>query len=161
MAACLPSLSDNHFDPIGACFLRGVNRTDLFPDRDVCIAKELDVLRRRMTPMKRHDRHAFFCTDTNSRVIVEDSEKVDVERRCRLLAHAPNRGAKLLRGYEAHSDGANTSAAADRQRQVLGRGEGHAGTGEWISQAETLGEARSDTGHTSTFRIPQQRFSCG
>jgi len=91
--------------------------------------------------MKRHNRHAFFRTDTNLRVIVKDSEKVDVEWRRRAQAQVPNRGAKLIRGYEAHSDGTNTSAA------------GHAGAGEWISAAETLGEARSDTGHTSSFRL--------
>lgn len=103
--------------------------------------------------MKRHNRHAFFRTDTNVRVIVKNSEKVDVEWRRRAQAQVPNRGAKLFRGYEAHSEGTNTSPAADRQREVRSPREGHAGAGEWISAAETLGEARSDTGHTSSFRL--------
>jgi hypothetical protein len=103
--------------------------------------------------MKRHNRYAFFRTDTNLRVIVKNGEKVDVEWRCRLQAQVPNRGAKLLRGCEAHSDGANTSGAADCQREVRSAREGHARAGEWIWAAETLGEARSDAGHASSFRF--------
>src|SRR5262249_17300275 len=101
-------------------------------------------------PMKGYNGHALFCADANLRVIVEDRDKIDVERRCGLLSHFVDHGTELLGGREADPDRANPSTTAHLKREVRRHaGEGQARTCKRVLAAKALGEPRDDVAHAA------------
>src|SRR5580700_3436020 len=148
MAAGFPALGHDDFDTVAYGPPCRFDIADLLPHRHAGIAEEGQVLGRRVTPVKRGDRHFFFGADSDLCVIVKTGDEIDIERCVGGRADLMDDGPELFGWGETHTDCSDPTASADPEGEVVSTaGKGHAGTGERMAAAEALCHTCRDAAH--------------
>ena len=113
MAAGFPALGHDDFDTVAYRPPCRFDIADLLAHRHAGIAKEGQVLGRRVTPVERGDRYFLFGADADLGVIVKTGEEIDIEGRVGGRADLPDDGPNLLRRCKPHADSSDPAASAD------------------------------------------------
>src|SRR5215831_6619867 len=123
--------------------------------------QELQVFRRRMTPMEGDDRHLLFCADADLCVIVEKGNEIDIEGRFGRRADLVDDCSEGFDRHEAHTHCPDPPAGADPESEVGGAAsEGHARAGERVAAAEALRHRRRNATHRDLPLLLEDQSLC-